>query len=775
MKKMFLILPETMPILNSDNFDHHFWEADSYHDGAFNDGLFITKASAWTVSEDLWAFAKDQYKQGNKDRAYYYLGRVVHLLEDMGCPPHVHNDPHPSYAPYEYTMGKVFVNGEIKNRDEYPKGRSIYLTWHTDALKKVLITDETSISALEIRNNPSNYLSDDMPLVIQSFEALKSTDPQSNSAFKEYKDLLEAEAVSNIEENWSNQTDLFRIFYSMNELSDDFPSGDYDGDIIKNHDDDDSDMKDYNSYHYYAPVIQPAIIEHLAGLYLLFWKETHAFVRDTVKNDQDQPVENALVELFEEDSPTPKDTARTDANGQFSFYDIESEVNHTIKVSKNSHVTFISDPFQVTIGETTENIHPVITAIRPVVTSLSDIETPVHHAQWSWDADQPATFRYAIDQNSEWVATGDFTNNQTASISDQEGVWYLHVQAKNADGIVSEIVTVSAQLDQTAPEDVSLSVMPSQMSNDNTAVFEIQSQDVALYKYQIDMQPISSEYTTDIPISLNELSDGIHSIIITTADIAGNWQSEENALTYTWTVDTILPTISGLEDDTEASQSKQWQWTASEDCSFRFAVDQNEAWTPEGDFEDTTHLSIDGENGIWFLHVQAKDAAGNLSEIITVSAILDNQPPDKAELLNAPNNIEYVDTFSIEVFGEDITHYKYQFDQMPFSEETRISDSIQLTDLDEGTHSLVVIARDMAGNWQSEHNAATSFWQIILVDHGDINNDDHIDIKDAILACKILAGIPLDSEIYILAEVNNNQQIDIADLIFILQKIALCE
>jgi hypothetical protein len=42
MKKMFLILPETMPILNSDNFDHHFWEADSYHDGAFNDGLFIT-------------------------------------------------------------------------------------------------------------------------------------------------------------------------------------------------------------------------------------------------------------------------------------------------------------------------------------------------------------------------------------------------------------------------------------------------------------------------------------------------------------------------------------------------------------------------------------------------------------------------------------------------------------------------------------------------------------------------------------------------------------
>jgi len=188
-------------------------------------------------------------------------------------------------------------------------------------------------------------------------------------------------------------------------------------------------------------------------------------------------------------------------------------------------------------------------------------------------------------------------------------------------------VTVSAQLDQTPPEDVSFSVVPEKMSNDNDAVFEIQSQDVAMYKYQIDTEPLSPEYTTDIPISLSELSDGIHFIIIITADIAGNWQSEDNALAYTWTVNTILPTINGLENDAEATQSKDWQWSSNEDCSYRFAVDQNEDWEPAGDFEELTSCSIDDENGTWFLHVQAKDAAGNLSEIITVSAILDNTKP----------------------------------------------------------------------------------------------------------------------------------------------------
>jgi hypothetical protein len=38
--------------------------------------------------------------------AYYYLGHVAHLLEDMTVPAHVHNDAHPFRDAYEHTLGE---------------------------------------------------------------------------------------------------------------------------------------------------------------------------------------------------------------------------------------------------------------------------------------------------------------------------------------------------------------------------------------------------------------------------------------------------------------------------------------------------------------------------------------------------------------------------------------------------------------------------------------------------------------------------------------------
>jgi len=413
-----------------------------------------------------------------------------------------------------------------------------------------------------------------------------------------------------------------------------------------------------------------------------------------------------------------------------------------------------------------------VDTILPVIIGLEDDTDATQSKMWEWSASKDSSFRFAVDQNENWEPAGDFEDITSFSIDDENGIWFLHVQAKDEAGNMSEIITVSAILDNLPPE-LELVSHPEDLVNQTEADFEIQSEDASHYKYRLNQGEFSEAFEMDTPLHLEGLEDGYYTIDIISGDSAGNWQDEGDAQTYSWTVDTMLPVIIGLEDDTDATQSKMWEWSASKDSSFRFAVDQNEDWEPVGDFEDITSFSIDDENGTWFLHVQAKDEAGNMSEIVTVSATLDNQPPDKAALLNAPNNIEYINAFSIEVSGEDITHYKFQLDGMAISEERIVSDLIQLNDLDEGFHSLIVFARDMAGNWQSENDATTLLWQIILVDHGDINNDDHIDLKDAILACNVLAGIPLSSDIFILADVSNNHQIDIADLIFILQKIAL--
>jgi uncharacterized repeat protein (TIGR02543 family) len=67
-----------------------FWDI---YDSAYEQGIRI-----W---DD---YAKPDYP-GNKPRAYYRFGHVVHLLTDMTVPAHTHNDEHPISEPYEDSIG----------------------------------------------------------------------------------------------------------------------------------------------------------------------------------------------------------------------------------------------------------------------------------------------------------------------------------------------------------------------------------------------------------------------------------------------------------------------------------------------------------------------------------------------------------------------------------------------------------------------------------------------------------------------------------------------
>ncbi len=77
-------------------------------------------ASAVTQALAYWDdYVLDNYP-ADKALAYYYLGHVAHLLEDMTVPAHVHNDEHPIRDAYEYTMGE----------------RSNYLLWgYSDGMR----------------------------------------------------------------------------------------------------------------------------------------------------------------------------------------------------------------------------------------------------------------------------------------------------------------------------------------------------------------------------------------------------------------------------------------------------------------------------------------------------------------------------------------------------------------------------------------------------------------------------------------------------------------
>ncbi len=79
-----------------------------------------------------------------------------------------------------------------------------------------------------------------------------------------------------------------------------------------------------------------------------------------------------------------------------------------------------------------------------------------------------------------------------------------------------------------------------------------------------------------------------------------------------------------------------------------------------------------------------------------------------------------------------------------------------------------VIARNSSGKTEGPE------WTFITKEiiAGDINDDGSVDLADAILALKIIAGMDADQTVYELADVNGDGKIGLEEVIYILQKIS---
>lgn len=92
----------------------------------------------------------------------------------------------------------------------------------------------------------------------------------------------------------------------------------------------------------------------------------------------------------------------------------------------------------------------------------------------------------------------------------------------------------------------------------------------------------------------------------------------------------------------------------------------------------------------------------------------DNIPPIVV-LSNLPANPTGVNSADITVGGEDVVTYKYKLDNGSYSAETPVSSHIQLSSLADGSHTLYVLGKDSAGNWNPEISATTHTWTVSTI------------------------------------------------------------
>jgi hypothetical protein len=203
----------------------------------------------------------------------------------------------------------------------------------------------------------------------------------------------------------------------------------------------------------------------------------------------------------------------------------------------------------------------------------------------------------------------------------------------------------------------------------------------------------SPTWTPDGP-----LSDGVHTLYVQEQDDAGNWSASG------WSaiaVDATPPTVTGLADDAVPAKSKTWAWGgAKEVISFRHQIDTDPAGVPAGPYTGVTTATQPTGDGVYYLHVQASDGAGNESAVVTVHAILDNTAPVVTGLSDDPGPWPSKTWSWGATDADPARQYRYAVDQLPtatpdgaYGEETAATQAGV-----DGTWYLHVQARDRAGN-----------------------------------------------------------------------------
>lgn len=242
-------------------FCYHFWDPDSPQNGDYDNGLAFY-GSAYVRAEKLYSWASLLYYDNQKEEAYYWLGRVAHLLTDMTVPAHVHLDPHAGALggdeAFEEFMKLKGYWGDVSGKYNYKHFDG------SDYVGQQYDYEALPYWSSEVKNNPTNLFK------LFWFTAQKTQyfasddwDSISNDSFVgDYNNYFAKEDES----TW-----YFPGGYSNTYLWDSEGGGSI---IVNDKDDIEDDGNQGPNLAKIAEANIPHAMKAVAGLYRLFWHET---------------------------------------------------------------------------------------------------------------------------------------------------------------------------------------------------------------------------------------------------------------------------------------------------------------------------------------------------------------------------------------------------------------------------------------------------------------------------------------------------------------------
>ena len=217
-----------------------------------------------------------------------------------------------------------------------------------------------------------------------------------------------------------------------------------------------------------------------------------------------------------------------------------------------------------------------------------------------------------------FIAFELLTQKKDIDISLSE-VFFIDVNDKevNIDKLMNAVINPSI----IQPE-ANFSGIPTSKSVSKDLTITVSGLSIVSYKYQLDSDPYSEEYTIDKPIVLQNLPIGLHTISVIGKSSEGTWQAEETAVSESWVI-------------TQTSTITQSAGCAI-DLNFLSTRNYNQNSISTTDIESSAHIELNQE---FFMAVVAQ----NVNDLKLF----------KASLLYNPEEFQYISSHENFTFPSD--------------------------------------------------------------------------------------------------------------------------
>ncbi len=264
----------------------------------------------------------------------------------------------------------------------------------------------------------------------------------------------------------------------------------------------------------------------------------------------------------------------------------------------------------------------------------------------------------------------------------------------------------------SSPTSVALTDPLSATSNDPTPTLRVDGVTVgAVVKLYSGagctlLQATAVASSTSIDFTIPALADGVYSFYATQTDTSAN-VSACSSSSASYTLVTVPPTLTGVINDLTPRKIKNWSWSCSTSCTYRYVIDELPTTAPGGAYTAVTAADQLTGNGTFYLHLQAIDAAGNESVVEHYSALIDNTPPTAPTSLVLQTPVfspSYITTPVITVGGVNATDTVLLFSDAACLTSLGSATSVGATanvsssNLSNGSYTFYARTRDLAGN-----------------------------------------------------------------------------